>query len=132
MIDPAPRLARVDRMCLALPQTSVKQSHGSPYYMVRGKGFAASNHDHHGNGRTELWVKGAPGAQAEWMAQDPGRYYKPAYVGAYGWVGVWLDVEVDWPAVTEILVDGYLDRLGPRAAAGLAPADLAGLISAAC
>lgn len=121
---PAPML-RVGRMCLALPDSSVKPSHGALAYLVRGKSFAMVMHDHHGNGRTELWVKASPGAQAEWVATDSSRYYVPPYVGPNGWIGVWLDVvEIDWAAVAELLVDGYLVQSGPRAAAALDPAAL--------
>ncbi|MTD13163.1 MmcQ/YjbR family DNA-binding protein [Nakamurella sp. YIM 132087] len=112
-------LRKVHRWCLRLPDTTVKQSHGSPTYQVRGKSYASTMHDHHASGRTELWAKGAPGAQQTWIEEDPDRYYRPAYVGPSGWVGAWLDVDVDWPAIAEILVEGYLDRLPPRAAAAV-------------
>lgn len=112
-------------MSLALPDCSVKPSHGALAYLVRGKSFAMVMHDHHGNGRTELWVKASPGAQAEWVATDGSRFYVPPYVGPNGWIGVWLDVvEIDWAAVAELLVDGYLIQSGPRAAAALDAASL--------
>jgi hypothetical protein len=121
---PAP-MRRVGRMSLALPDCSVKPSHGALAYLVRSKTFAMVMHDHHGNGRTELWVKASPGAQAEWVAADGSRYYVPPYVGPNGWIGVWLDVvQIDWAAVAELLVDGYLIQAGPRAAAALDPAAL--------
>ena len=118
-------MRRVGRMSLALPDCSVKPSHGALAYQVRGKTFSMVMHDHHGNARTELWVKASPGAQAEWVAADASRYYVPPYVGPNGWVGVWLDVvEIDWAAVAELLVDGYLVQAGPRAAAALDPSSL--------
>ncbi len=122
-------MRRVGRMSLALPDTSVKPAHGSLAYQVRGKTFGMVMHDHHGNGRTELWVKASPGAQAEWVAADGSRYFVPPYVGPNGWIGSWLDVgPVDWPAIAELLVDGYLVQSGSRAAAA---ADLPQLLSAA-
>ncbi|SDO22015.1 Predicted DNA-binding protein, MmcQ/YjbR family [Nakamurella panacisegetis] len=124
-MTPAPGpTARIAVMCLALPDTSVRPAHGAPAYQVRGKTFATVMDDHHGSGRTELWVKGAPGAQAEWIAADPGSYYVPAYVGSNGWIGVWLDRPVDWSAVAELLVEGYLLQSGPRTAASVDPKDL--------
>ncbi len=125
------QLARVAVMSLALPDTAVKPAHGAPAYQVSGKTFCTVMHDHHGSGRTELWVKGAPGAQQEWVAADGSRYYVPAYVGPTGWIGVWLDVDVDWPAVAELLVDGYLIQAGARTAAGLDPAVLCSAVLAA-
>jgi predicted DNA-binding protein (MmcQ/YjbR family) len=118
------RMDRVARMSLALPDTTVKPSHGAQAYQVRGKSFAMVMHDHHGNGRTELWVKGSPDAQQEWVAGDARRYYVPPYVGPNGWIGAWLDVEVDWQAIAELLAEGYLIQAGRRAAAGLEPVAL--------
>jgi hypothetical protein len=121
---PAP-MRRAGAMALALPDTAVKPSQGAMSYQVRGKTFATVMHDHHGNGRTELWVKATAVSQAEHVAADGSRYYIPPYVGPNGWVGAWLDVaEVDWPTVAELLVDGYLVQSGPRAAAALDPAAL--------
>lgn len=118
-------IRRIGAMALALPGTAVKPSQGAFSYQVRGKTFGTVMHDHHGNGRTELWVKATPGAQAEHVARDGSRYYVPPYVGPNGWVGVWLDIaEVDWPAVAELLVDGYLVQSGARAAAALDPSSL--------
>lgn len=107
-----------------MPEAKVKPSHGAQAYQVRGKSFAMVMHDHHGNGRTELWVKGSLDEQREWVAGDGRRYYIPPYVGPNGWIGVWLDLDVDWPAVAELLVDGYLIQAGARAAAGLEPVSL--------
>lgn len=128
--DPA-AMQRIGRMCLSLPDTTVKLSHGTPHYQVRGKGFAYCWNDHHGIGRLELWAKGQPGAQQGWITDNPDRYYRPAYVGPSGWVGAWLDHDVDWAAIAEIVVEAYLDRLGPKWAAGLDPAELARLVAAA-
>lgn len=124
LADQPEPMRRVGRMSLALPETSVKPSQGAFAYQVRGKTFGMVMHDHHGNGRTELWVKAVPGAQAEWVSADA-RYFVPPYVGPNGWIGSWLDiVDVDWPAIAELLVEGYLVQSGPRAAAGADPAQL--------
>ena len=120
---PAP-MRRLGRMALALAGTTVKPSHGAMAYQVRGKTFGMVMHDHHGNGRTELWVKASPGAQTEWVSADGSRYFVPPYVGPNGWIGCWLDVDVDWPAVAELLVDGYLVQSGPRAATAVDPSAL--------
>lgn len=114
-------LGRVAQMCLALPDTSVRPAHGHPAYQVRTKTFATVMDDHHGSGRSAIWIKGAPGAQREWVESDGEKYYIPAYVGATGWIGAWLDVDVDWPAIAELLVEGYLIQAGPRAANELDP-----------
>lgn len=48
-------------MCLALAATTVRAAHGAPAHQVRVKTFATVMNDHHGSGRTELWITGAPG-----------------------------------------------------------------------
>ena len=121
---PSAAMERVGRMSLTLPNAATKPSHGAVAYQVRGKTFGMVMDDHHGNKRAELWVKAAPGAQREWVAGDGKKYYVPPYVGPSGWIGVWLDVAVDWPAVAELLVEGYLIQAGRRASAELDPAVL--------
>jgi predicted DNA-binding protein (MmcQ/YjbR family) len=41
------------------------------------------------------------------IASDPGRFFRPPYVGSRGWLGVFLDVEVDWSEIEEIVADAY-------------------------
>jgi hypothetical protein len=127
----APARWRVHRMCLALPDATTRLSHGGPAYFARGKQFACTMDDHHGSGRVEAWIKAAPGVQQEYLAADPVRWYRPAYVGPAGWVGAYLDVEVDWPAVAELLVDGFLLLQGKRALAALDPDQLLADVTAA-
>ena len=39
------------------------------------------------------------------MGSDPERFFRPPYVGPRGWLGVYLDVPVDWGEVGEIVED---------------------------
>jgi predicted DNA-binding protein (MmcQ/YjbR family) len=54
-----------------------------------------------------LWVKATPESQRELRAADPRRFFVPPYLGPRGWVGVWLDGDVDWAEVGELVTDGY-------------------------
>lgn len=64
--------------------------------------------DHHGDGITAINVKAPAGAQQTLIAADPSRFYVPAYVGRFGWIGMRLDVEpVDWNQVAGLLEDAY-------------------------
>ena len=48
------------------------------------------------------------------------RFFKPAYVGPSGWIGVWLDGPCDWKELVSLLKDGY--RLAaPKKLAALLP-----------
>jgi hypothetical protein len=123
-------LGRAGRMCLALPEVEEAGAHGTSSYRYRGKGFAYVWADHHGVGRPALWVRAPPGAQEELLDSEPERFFRPPYVGPSGWIGVWLDGQVDWPGVAEVLVDGYLDRIGARAAGRLDPGGLVATLRA--
>lgn len=94
---------------LALPETSFRESHGSPGWRVggdaTGKFFAYVSVNHHGDDRTALLVK-CSGADemASLIEQDPGIYHRPAYYGASGWIGIRLDRSgVDWGHISEWL-----------------------------
>lgn len=64
--------------------------------------------DHHHDDRVAVWVAAPEGVQEALVADDPGRWFRPPYVGHRGWVGVWLDVEdVDWDRVEELVEDAW-------------------------
>lgn len=98
-------LQRLRALCLALPDTSEILSHGEPNFRVKGKVFAAfaSAANHHGKGRDGVWVKATLVSQSILVGQHPDRIFIPPYVGHSGWVGIWLDVRVDWKMVGELL-----------------------------
>lgn len=100
--------ARVSQICTALSGVT-EEGDQHLGYSVRGKRFAWLLDDHHGDGRLALNCKAPPGASAGLAAGDPERYFVPSYLGARGWVGLWLDTEeVDWDEVDRLLVDAYL------------------------
>jgi hypothetical protein len=39
--------------------------------------------------------------------EEPHRFFVPPYVGHRGWIGVRLDVDVDWPEVAGIIQDAF-------------------------
>jgi predicted DNA-binding protein (MmcQ/YjbR family) len=41
------------------------------------------------------------------VASDSERFFIPPYVGHRGWLGVYLDVPVDWAEIAEIVEDAY-------------------------
>jgi len=98
---------RVRAICLALPEAVEKLSHGAPAFYV-GKQFVQlwpdGHHDHH---FPHLWCAAPAGGQEELVGSDPGRFFRPPYVGGRGWVGVRLDGQVDWGEVAELCADSY-------------------------
>jgi hypothetical protein len=109
--DSAAALERVRAICLALPETSERLSHGTPSFYVRGtRQFATFWDDHHGDGRLALWCAAPPGMQAALTADQPERYFVPPYVGHRGWLGVRLDRDTPWDDVAGALEDAFLER----------------------
>ncbi|HEX5386604.1 MAG TPA: MmcQ/YjbR family DNA-binding protein [Gemmatimonadales bacterium] len=106
---PSGPLARLRRLCLALPEGHEVEAWGAPTFRVRNKLFAmyASARSHHGGGRPAVWCKAAPGNQALMVKVAPARFFVPPYVGPSGWIGVWLDGRVDWRELAGLLEDSY-------------------------
>ena len=50
----------------------------------------------------------------------PTRFFVPPYVGKSGWVGVYLDGDVDWGELAELLRDSYRLTAPKRLVAQLA------------
>ena len=113
MIDARTRertLKRLRKICLALPETSERLSHGSPTFFVREKrSFVTVLTDFHGDGRFAIWCAAAPGMQQMLVDADPERFFVPPYVGHRGWLGVRLDRALDWDELTGIVEDAYAE-----------------------
>ena len=83
-------LRRVRRICIALPGTREKLSHGEPTFFVAKKVFALFTDNHHNDGHLAVYVPAAPGLQPSLIAQSPETFFRPPYVGVRGWVGIEL------------------------------------------
>lgn len=99
-----PRLARLTKICLAMPKTTVEYKNSHAAYLVGKKTFAYFLNDHHGDGIVAVTCKVLPGDNAALIAASPERFYMPAYVGPRGWVALRLDRgKVDWGEVRELV-----------------------------
>lgn len=83
-------LQRVRRICLALPGTTERLSHGAPTFFVNKKVFTMFANNHHNDGHVAVWMPTIPGVQSILIKQDPNIYFRPPYVGVRGWVGIEL------------------------------------------
>ena len=83
-------LQRVRDICLALPETTERLSHGEPTFFVGKKVFAMFANNHHHDGRIAVWIPVPPGAQSMLIDAAPQKFFKPPYVGVRGWVGIEL------------------------------------------
>ncbi|NUO81529.1 MmcQ/YjbR family DNA-binding protein [candidate division KSB1 bacterium] len=86
----AKHLQRVRRICMALPATVEKLSHGEPTFFVAKKVFCMFANNHHNDGRIAVWLPAPSGVQEMLIKSAPEKYFKPPYVGVRGWIGVEL------------------------------------------
>jgi hypothetical protein len=89
-LDHRKQLARVRRICMSIPGTIEKISHGEPTFFTPKRVFAMFANNHHGDGRVAVWLPAAPGVQTALIEEAPKIYFRPPYVGVSGWVGVEL------------------------------------------
>ena len=102
------RLARLTKICLALPEATREIMGRHAGFYVRKKTFAYFLDDHHGDGIVGINCKVLPGDNAALIAADPARFYMPAYIGSKGWVGLRLDTgKIDWEDVEELVAHSY-------------------------
>jgi predicted DNA-binding protein (MmcQ/YjbR family) len=107
--DDDPFLERVRQLAAGFPNTDMKVSHGRPAFFTK-KIFA--------------YYGGSLKVEGEWIEHphsvmvlpDEGdrralleddRTFVPAYLGAYGWIGVDLDDDTDWSEIAELLDASY-------------------------
>lgn len=100
-------LARLRAICLALPGATERLSHGEPTWFVEDKRVFVTFADHHHEDRLAFWCAAPDGAQEALVASDPERFFVPPYVGHRGWLGVRLDVPVDWDEIAGIVEEAY-------------------------
>lgn len=78
-------------ICLKLPETTEKLSHGEPTFFVRKKVYAMFSNNHHNDGHIAVLLPAPTGVQELLIEADPDKFYRPPYVGVRGWVGINLD-----------------------------------------
>jgi hypothetical protein len=105
--------ARIRAIVAALPMVTERPSHGEATWFVNDKKTFVSMSDHHHNNRLFVSFAAASGVQEALIAQDPLRYFRPAYVGGRGWVGAYLDGTTEdelpkWDEVAELILDSWL------------------------
>jgi hypothetical protein len=100
-------LHRLRELCLALPETTERRSHGEPTWFVREKTTFVTYADHHHDDVLGFWCAAPEGVQAMLVSSAPDRFYVPPYVGHRGWLGVRLDGEIDWDEIADIVENAY-------------------------
>ena len=93
-------LARLRAICLALPEATERETWEEQTFRVREKIFAMS-------GGEAMSCKAPPGAQETLIEANPARFFRPAYVGSKGWIGVRFDEGTDWDEVAFLVRQSY-------------------------
>lgn len=119
-----PRLTRLTKIALALPEAS-RQIYGShAQFLVRKKTFAYFLDNHHGDGVVSVTGKVLPGDNKALADSQPARFYLPAYIASRGWVALRLDLgKIDWDEVKELVLSSYL-LIAPKRLAEQVQAEL--------
>ncbi len=103
-------LESIREICLGLPETSERLSHGAPSFFVKDKRcFVMVLTDHHGDGRFAVWCAAGDGVQEMLVEADSDRFFRPPYVGHRGWLGLRLDRGLDLDELAGILEDAYAE-----------------------
>lgn len=110
-------LAHLRRLCLALPQAEERTTWEHQTFRVRGKIFAMFVTRH--TGAAGLWCKAPSGVQHLLVEADPGKFFRPPYVGPKGWIGVRLDVATDWTEIDGLVRRSWTMTVPKRLAATL-------------
>jgi hypothetical protein len=109
-MTPEQVLAKLRGICLALPETSERPSHGAPTFFIREKrSFLMVLTNHHGDGRFAIWCAAPEGMQKMLVDADGERFFVPPYVGHRGWLGLRLDRGIHWDELEGIVEDAYAE-----------------------
>jgi hypothetical protein len=85
------QVERIRSICLALPETWEKLSHGEATFFVGKKVFATCSINHHNDGHVAVVIPAAIGIQEMLVKKSPKKFYRPPYLGVRGWVGIELN-----------------------------------------
>jgi predicted DNA-binding protein (MmcQ/YjbR family) len=92
---------------MALPEATERLSHGEPcWFVAKGRCFA-SYADHHHDDRVAVWLAAPTGIQEVLISSEPSKFFRPPYVGVKGWIGVYLDVPIDWSEIADMVAESY-------------------------
>jgi len=117
--DDGTQLERVRRLCLSIPGTMEKISHGEPTFFTPLRVFAMFANNHHDDGHVAVWLPVGSGVQEALIEEAPQIYFRPPYVGPAGWIGVETS-EVDDDQLGSLIREAFTLMVAKDRAAGSA------------
>jgi hypothetical protein len=115
--DDGTQIKRVRGVCLSIPGTIEKISHGEPTFFTPKRVFAVFSNSHHGDGHIAVWIPAGPGVQAALIEERPDIYFRPPYVGPSGWIGVELS-RVDDDQLGALIREAFRLMVAKNSASG--------------
>ncbi|WP_124710964.1 MmcQ/YjbR family DNA-binding protein [Gordonia insulae] len=111
--DTDPILGRVREVALALPDATEVVAHGRPTFRC-GKMFGNYGGSVKGSKvRHDQCILFIPDESERQALEEDPRFFLPAYLGPYGWLGLLLDEATDWDEVGELL-DASYRQIAPK------------------
>jgi len=95
-------LARLRKLCLALPGAAETLTWGHPNFRVDGKIFAG-----YGLQAGHRTISGKVGKDRQRTLIRDRRYLYSDYVGRFGWVSFILEGRIDWNEVAGLMLSSY-------------------------
>ena len=118
IVDPAlrrPFVERLRRLCLALPETSEANSWGHPNFRAGKKTFCTFEIV---QSRPSIAFR-LPPAEARALLRSEGAFSTP--YGRGFWVSLYVDHEVDWGRITDLVERSYRTVASKRLVAAIEP-----------
>jgi predicted DNA-binding protein (MmcQ/YjbR family) len=101
--------AKISALCLALPDTKLTMTWGSPHFRVADKIFCGFGSD---DGKQVMGVKLAM-SHAQAVVKEA-RFWPSPYVGKHGWVSMDVTQRKSWGEVAALIRESY-ELIAPKA-----------------
>jgi predicted DNA-binding protein (MmcQ/YjbR family) len=95
-------LDRLRSFCLLLPETTEVTPFGHPTFRVAAKAYATFELV---EDRASILFKATPESQAVLITRED--FEPDAIAGHHGWTLVWLEGDIDWDEVDELIIASY-------------------------
>ena len=89
------------------PETEERLNHGMPAFAVKNRSAFVFVQESKQRKNASIWFKALREVQEELIEQDPDRFFAPPYLGPAGWVGLRLDIDLDWSEVAQAMEEAW-------------------------